>query len=70
MRPPVSNYGTLEFGSFQSVYNIGYDYAKQFLKDAEENGTLDDVPTSGNRRTKQKRSPLAANIRRDRRNSL
>ncbi|CCG80665.1 Lysophospholipase nte-1 [Taphrina deformans PYCC 5710] len=43
MRPPVGDFGTLEFGSFQLIYDIGYKYAKNFLRDAESDGILDSV---------------------------
>lgn len=43
MRPPVSDFGTLEFGSFQAIYDIGYNYAKAFLADARERGELDNL---------------------------
>ena len=40
MRPPIDPYGTLDFGKFEEICKVGYDYGKQFLKDAAEKGLL------------------------------
>lgn len=72
MRPPVGDYGTLEFGSFQTIYDIGYDYAKSFLSDAETKGLLENVPmvSSGRKKKKpQRRNSRPATIH-ERRKSL
>lgn len=73
MRPPVSDYGTLEFGSFQVIYDIGYDYAKSFLNDAEKSGLLENVPLGPERnkmRKPQRRNSRPASLHPERRNSL
>ena len=31
MRPPIEAYGTLEFGKFDEIYEVGYAYAREFL---------------------------------------
>lgn len=33
MRPPVENYGTLAFGQFEEIYNVGADYGRSLIKD-------------------------------------
>jgi len=40
MRPPVDGYGTLEFGKFDELYQVGYDYGKKFFKKMREEGKL------------------------------
>jgi len=40
MRPPVENYGTLEFGKFDEIYQVGYTYGKQFLAQLRDQGIL------------------------------
>ncbi|KAF3910379.1 hypothetical protein ABW20_dc0101536 [Dactylellina cionopaga] len=36
MRPPIDPYGTLDFGKFDEIYNVGYVYGKRFLKELRE----------------------------------
>lgn len=40
MRPPIEAYGTLDFGKFEEIYKVGYEFGKQFLKEAEEKGMI------------------------------
>ncbi|KAI0013141.1 lysophospholipase NTE1 [Xylariaceae sp. FL0662B] len=40
MRPPVDQYGTLEFGKFDEIYALGYKYGKDFLARLQEDGML------------------------------
>jgi predicted acylesterase/phospholipase RssA len=40
MRPPIDAYGTLDFGKFEEIYHVGYEFAKQFLKKAAADGQL------------------------------
>ncbi|PNS20802.1 Lysophospholipase NTE1 [Sphaceloma murrayae] len=40
MRPPVEEYGTLEFAKFDEIYHVGYKYGKQFLSQLREQGVL------------------------------
>lgn len=76
LRPPVSDFGTLEFGSFQTIYDIGYNYAKTFLKEAREKGELDGISSAWNepdRKILEKKRTGAVHVertQRDRRNSL
>ncbi|RVD85349.1 uncharacterized protein DFL_003673 [Arthrobotrys flagrans] len=36
MRPPIDMYGTLDFGKFDEIYNVGYVYGKKFLRELKE----------------------------------
>ena len=39
LKPPVQDYGTLEFDKFDEIVAVGYDYAKPIIdKWAEKNG--------------------------------
>ncbi|KAI9098781.1 hypothetical protein DFS34DRAFT_580168 [Phlyctochytrium arcticum] len=38
--PPVQKYGTLEFDKFRDIFMVGYRYAKNGIKEWEEDGTL------------------------------
>ena len=40
MRPPIDAYGTLDFGKFEEICKVGYDFGRQFLREAEEKGRL------------------------------
>lgn len=40
LRPPVEEYGTLEFGRFDEIYEVGYRYGKQFLGRLRDQGVL------------------------------
>jgi predicted acylesterase/phospholipase RssA/CRP-like cAMP-binding protein len=40
IRPPIDAYGTLDFGKFEEIYNVGYAYGKKFLQEAEGKGVL------------------------------
>ena len=43
MRPPVDAYATLDFGKFDEIYEVGYNYAKQYLTDLKDKGDLTGV---------------------------
>lgn len=51
MRPPVESYGTLDFGKFDEIYQVGYQYGKKFLADLREEGLL-----PGGEETEEKRN--------------
>lgn len=51
MRPPVEAYGTLDFGKFDEIYQVGYQYGKKFLADLREDGLL-----PGGEETEEKRN--------------
>jgi lysophospholipid hydrolase len=40
MRPPIDAYGTLDFAKFEEIYEVGYRYGRDFLKDMKEKGVL------------------------------
>lgn len=40
MRPPIDPYGTLDFGKFDEIYKVGYEYGKEFLAGLREKGLL------------------------------
>ncbi|KAH1488425.1 phosphatidylcholine and lysophosphatidylcholine phospholipase [Aspergillus fumigatus] len=40
MRPPIDGYGTLEFGKFDEIYQVGYAFGKQFLEKLKSEGSL------------------------------
>jgi len=40
LRPPVADYGTLDFGKFEEIYQVGYKYGQEFLAKLREQGVL------------------------------
>ncbi|KAF2487776.1 hypothetical protein BDY17DRAFT_289660 [Neohortaea acidophila] len=40
MRPPIDAYGTLDFGKFDEIYQLGYQFGKKYLADLREEGVL------------------------------
>ncbi|KAH6856675.1 lysophospholipase NTE1 [Chaetomium sp. MPI-CAGE-AT-0009] len=40
MRPPIDEYGTLDFGKFMEIYGVGYKYGQEFLAKLRERGVL------------------------------
>ncbi|KAF2725082.1 patatin-domain-containing protein [Polychaeton citri CBS 116435] len=40
VRPPIENYGTLDFGKFDEIYQVGYQYGKKYLSELREEGLL------------------------------
>ncbi|POR39079.1 Lysophospholipase NTE1 [Tolypocladium paradoxum] len=40
MRPPVDEYGTLDFHKFDELYQMGYKYGQEFLQKLREQGGL------------------------------
>ena len=40
MRPPIDGYGTLEFAKFDEIYQVGYVYGKEFLRNLRNKGVL------------------------------
>ncbi|KIV81859.1 hypothetical protein PV11_04009 [Exophiala sideris] len=45
MRPPIDHYGTLQFGSWEEIYENSYNYAKEFLSRLKNEGNLDVIDT-------------------------
>ncbi|KAF3348117.1 hypothetical protein VdG1_04920 [Verticillium dahliae VDG1] len=40
MRPPIDDYGTLDFGKFDEIYQVGYKYGQEFLQKMKDDGVL------------------------------
>ncbi|KAH8802914.1 hypothetical protein F5884DRAFT_490252 [Xylogone sp. PMI_703] len=40
MRPPIDAYGTLDFGKFDEIYEVGYKFGQEFLEKIREQGIL------------------------------
>ncbi|KAJ0421118.1 lysophospholipase nte1 [Aspergillus carlsbadensis] len=40
LRPPIDRYGTLEFGKFDEIYQLGYAYGKEYLEKLKSEGSL------------------------------
>ena len=40
MRPPIDDYGTLDFGKFDEIYELGYRYGKEYLQGLRDRGVL------------------------------
>ncbi|OIW32187.1 patatin-like phospholipase [Coniochaeta ligniaria NRRL 30616] len=40
MRPPIDDYGTLDFGKFDEIYRVGYHYGQEFLQRLRDKGAL------------------------------
>lgn len=40
MRPPIDRYGTLEFGKFDEIYQVGYAFGKRYLEQLRNEGSL------------------------------
>lgn len=40
MRPPIDPYGTLDFAKFDEIYQVGYQYGKEYLAGLREQGVL------------------------------
>ena len=40
MRPPIDEYGTLDFGKFDEIYQVGYTYGQAFLGKLRDEGVL------------------------------
>ncbi|WBW74918.1 lysophospholipase [Schizosaccharomyces osmophilus] len=43
MRPPVTDFTTLEFGRFDKIYSVGYEYGKSFIEKLRTEGKLDGI---------------------------
>ncbi|KAI9050490.1 hypothetical protein LZ554_005653 [Drepanopeziza brunnea f. sp. 'monogermtubi'] len=40
MRPPIDNYGTLDFGKFDEIYQVGYKFGQEYLAKMRDEGVL------------------------------
>ncbi|KAL1953701.1 hypothetical protein VTO42DRAFT_2336 [Malbranchea cinnamomea] len=63
MRPPIDPYGTLEFGKFDEIYQVGYNFGVQFLEKLKSRGGLP-VPeeTEEKRKLRRTMAPRRASI--------
>ncbi|KAJ5486833.1 Acyl transferase/acyl hydrolase/lysophospholipase [Penicillium desertorum] len=63
MRPPIDAYGTLEFGKFDEIYQVGYAYGKEFLDRLKSEGSLP-IPeeTEEKRKLQRTMAPRRASI--------
>jgi len=63
MRPPIDRYGTLDFHKFDEIYQVGYNYGKQFLERLRSEGSLP-VPeeTEEKRKLRRTMAPRRASI--------
>jgi lysophospholipid hydrolase len=66
MRPPIDEYGTLDFGKFMEIYGVGYKYGQEFLKKLKEQGVLplgeEDGDTEGKKALRRTMAPRRASI--------
>ncbi|GAB1610265.1 patatin-like phospholipase domain-containing protein 7 [Argonauta hians] len=60
VRPPIDKFKTLQFGSFDEIYEVGYHHAKTLFSGWIKGGLLKDLFTekSEERKFKKKASPL------------
>ncbi|KAJ5272876.1 hypothetical protein N7478_008001 [Penicillium angulare] len=63
MRPPIDPYGTLDFGKFDEIYQVGYAYGKEFLDKLKNEGSLP-IPeeTEEKRKLQRTMAPRRASI--------
>ncbi|KAJ5773717.1 hypothetical protein N7457_008613 [Penicillium paradoxum] len=63
MRPPIDPYGTLEFGKFDEIYQVGYAYGKEYLDRLKNEGSLP-IPeeTEEKRKLQRTMAPRRASI--------
>lgn len=47
MRPPIDDYGTLDFHKFDELYKLGHKFGKEFLQKMREQGVLPLVEETG-----------------------
>ncbi|KAK3724157.1 phosphatidylcholine and lysophosphatidylcholine phospholipase [Vermiconidia calcicola] len=63
MRPPIEPYGTLEFGKFDEIYQVGYQYGRKFLDGLREEGVLPVMEETEERRNlRRTMAPRRASI--------
>ncbi|KAJ8102015.1 hypothetical protein POJ06DRAFT_194638 [Lipomyces tetrasporus] len=43
MRPPIDQYATLDFGKFEEIYGVGYEFAKDFLNNLQREGKFPQI---------------------------
>ncbi|KAJ6091578.1 hypothetical protein N7467_003547 [Penicillium canescens] len=63
MRPPIDPYGTLDFGKFDEIYQVGYKFGKEYLDTLRNEGSLP-IPeeTEEKRKLQRTMAPRRASI--------
>ncbi|KAJ5771094.1 uncharacterized protein N7511_003145 [Penicillium nucicola] len=63
MRPPIDPYGTLDFGKFDEIYQVGYKFGKEYLDTLRSEGSLP-IPeeTEEKRKLQRTMAPRRASI--------
>ncbi|KAJ5101285.1 hypothetical protein NUU61_003507 [Penicillium alfredii] len=63
MRPPIDPYGTLDFGKFDEIYQVGYAFGKSYLDRLRNEGSLP-IPeeTEEKRKLRRTMAPRRASI--------
>ncbi|KAF4632287.1 hypothetical protein G7Y89_g5848 [Cudoniella acicularis] len=63
MRPPIDDYGTLEFGKFDEIYQVGYTFGQSFLAQMRDQGVLPLVDeTEEKKALRRTMAPRRANV--------
>ena len=63
MRPPIDDYGTLDFGKFDEIYRVGYLYGKEFLAGVRDKGMLPVMEeTEEKRKLRRTMAPRRASV--------
>ncbi|KAL8687678.1 MAG: hypothetical protein Q9218_006221 [Villophora microphyllina] len=63
MRPPIDPYGTLDFGKFDEIYQVGYQYGKEFLGGLRDKGLLPVMEeTEEKRKLRRTMAPRRASV--------
>lgn len=66
MRPPVADYGTLEFAKFEEIYQVGYRFGREYLEGLRKQGValpvVGDAGAEGERRLRRTMAPRRASI--------
>ncbi|EHA52211.1 phosphatidylcholine and lysophosphatidylcholine phospholipase [Pyricularia oryzae] len=63
MRPPIDEYGTLEFGRFDEIVQVGYKYGLEFLQKLRDEGALPVVEeTEAKKALRRTMAPRRASI--------
>ncbi|KAJ4300407.1 phosphatidylcholine and lysophosphatidylcholine phospholipase [Collariella sp. IMI 366227] len=63
MRPPIEEYGTLDFGKFMEIYAVGYKYGQEFIAKLKERGVLPLAEeTEGKKALRRTMAPRRASI--------
>ncbi|ODV62023.1 lysophospholipase [Ascoidea rubescens DSM 1968] len=55
LRPPIDDFGTLEFGNFDKIYQVGMDYTVSKLKELQDHGKFPKIPGATGKHVKNER---------------